>query len=60
VGLPLLQFLGRLPLMAAQFGDSEATPGSMRVTTRSASFPLQSRTSIPLAPPGRSAMSAPR
>jgi hypothetical protein len=46
--------------MAAQFGDSETTPGSMRVTTRSASFPLQSRTSIPLAPPGRSAMSAPR
>ena len=39
-GLPLLQFLGGLTLMAAQFGDSETTQGSMRVTSLSASLPL--------------------
>jgi hypothetical protein len=36
-GSSLSRFLGGLPLVAAQFGDSETTPGSMRVTNRSAS-----------------------
>jgi hypothetical protein len=51
--LPLARFLSRLTLVAAQFGDSETTPGSMRVTSRSASLPLESRQSKPLAPPGK-------
>ena len=33
--------------MAAQFGDSETTPGSIRVTSRSASLPMKCRQSIP-------------
>jgi hypothetical protein len=40
---------------ARSSATSETTPGSIRVTSRSAFLPLYSRTSNPLAPPGRSA-----
>jgi hypothetical protein len=36
----LLQFLGGLPFVATQLGDQQDHAGSMRVTSRSASFPL--------------------
>jgi hypothetical protein len=39
-GLPLAQFLGGLALVAAEFANSETTPGSMRVISRSAFLPL--------------------
>ena len=39
-GLPLLQFLGRLPLVAAEFGDQRDRPGVDTGTSRSALLPL--------------------
>jgi hypothetical protein len=58
--LPLAQFPGVLPFVAAEFGEqrdhARVDAGHQPV----GSFPLQSRTSNPLAPPARSAMSAPR
>jgi len=39
-GLPLAQFLGRPTLVGAQLRHDATTPGSMRVTSRSAFFPV--------------------
>jgi hypothetical protein len=60
-GLPLAQFLGALALVAAEFGDQRdhAAVDARHQPIGFLSL-VAARTSIPLAPRGKSAMSAPR
>src|ERR1035437_6592695 len=59
-GLPLLQFLGDLALVAPHFGDQRDHAGVDGRHQDVGFLPLVVPASSPLAPPGRSAMSAPR
>ena len=57
-GLPLAQFRGGLALVAAEFGDQRDHAGIDASHPLVGFLALVLRTSNPLAPPGRSTMSA--